>query len=70
VAQVQDAGAERACLNELEVELREERRKVRGAGAEDDRADELPIRVDQVELGKGGGEGGAAGGRLSADEEF
>jgi hypothetical protein len=53
VAKVDDAGAEGLGLGQPQVEGFGERREVRGAGAEDDRVDELAVFVDQV-LGDGG----------------
>jgi hypothetical protein len=44
-------------LDEFEVESLRQRREERGAASQHDRADEQPALIDEVFLGKGGGEG-------------
>src|SRR5712691_2330382 len=62
VAKVDDARAERPCLEQLEVDLLRKGREVSGAAAQHDRADEQPVLVDEVQLDQRGGEARAAGG--------
>jgi hypothetical protein len=62
VANVDDAGAERPRLDQLQVEFRRQRREVRGAATQHHRADEHPVLVDEVQPDQRGGESGAADG--------
>src|SRR5437764_14247404 len=48
VAQVHHAGAEPSRLHELQLDPLVQRGEVRGSGAEDDRADEEVVLVDQA----------------------
>lgn len=49
-------------LDEFEVESLRQWREVRGAATQHDGSDEQPVLIDEVFLGKGGGEPGTADG--------
>src|ERR687888_2466939 len=66
VSQIDDAPAERACLDELQVDLLIEGREEGRAAAQDDRVDEGPELVDQAEFHQAGGEPCAADGEILA----
>src|SRR5436190_3861852 len=66
IAHVDDAIAERAGLHELEVLPGHQRREERRAAAGHDGGDPHPVLVDEVLLGRGGGEPGAADADVSA----
>ena len=60
VAEVHDAGTERACLDQPEIDRRVQWRKEGYAASKDDRLHEQPVFVDQAELHEGCREGGTA----------
>src|SRR5439155_13937422 len=66
VAKVDDARAKRHCLDELQVDPLVQGRKVRRAPAQDDRADEEPVLVDETELHEGRGQASAADSQVLA----
>src|SRR5437764_12670637 len=66
IAEVYDPRAEPPRLNELELDPLVQRGEVRGSGAEDDRADEEAVLVDQVVRHQRRGQTGAADGEVFA----
>src|SRR5215211_2982424 len=66
IAAVDDAGAKRPRLDELQVDPLVQRRKVGRAAAQDDRAYEEPALVDQPELHAGGRQTRAADSQVLA----
>src|SRR5580700_4674150 len=60
VAKVDDPGAERPGLEQLELDRAVQRREVRRAAAQYDRDDEQPVLVDEVQLDQRGGQARAA----------
>src|ERR687892_398533 len=66
VAKVNDARSEHLCLDELEVDRIGQGGKVRRAAAQDDRADEEPVLIDEAQLDERGGRDWALTWRLDS----